>query len=82
MTFWNIVLWIFCTLFLAAYIYFFLYPFLKVKVGFWLIGVKLKRKARKYTGKLAEDYNTIADGFFKISKNTKLNGSEEESDDN
>jgi hypothetical protein len=53
-----------------------------VKVGFWLIGVKLKRKARKYTGKLAEDYNTIADGFFKISKNTKLNGSDEESDDN
>ncbi len=54
----------FCTFWLA--------PFLKNKITFWWLSLKIRRMAKKYDGETKKNLNRIADGLMDLSRNENI----------
>lgn len=68
----QIISWIvaiFCTI---IFLRFFLIPHIKRKIFFYRMSKKLKKEAKKHSGKSAEQINDIAKALMDLSKKEKL----------
>jgi hypothetical protein len=66
------LIWILAILSVLYWIWKYLIPFITVKFTFWLLSVKIKRMAKRYSGDLSRELKDISSGLNEISKETKL----------
>ena len=68
----NFFIWLIAIISILIFFRFFLLPYIQRKIIFWFMSMKIKKMAKKHSGKEAELLNEIAKGLSEINKTEKL----------